>query len=617
MKLRQLTDAQLNGFLGNFDPARPFVSHFPPAEAYADAELDPGVLAAMDAEGIHGVPGSLQVKILSSFVAMDWVNVTRGQTYEIFNSVGVLSTTNLVDLGGIFRVMSASDYLTGNREQMIADMVDTAAAATVAALSKVPNVYVQLAAAIIAMGNALYQSITNLNNPEEKKAEELRLQNAQTETDQQQVRLAQVVMAASGNDYTALFSPRFDGNYPWVVQRRRGGWGFAPGKPEEGGNPAEFMATGGFGCIPGGKRTTSVIQVVKSQSWGKASPYCHGDISNADKAACAMHALAGIFKGQDQFDCNSCLRANSDSATAQDVGTYYATLNQTLFQLGTYIGKPSPLMYTVNGERLLGLWDTYIQSALDTVLYWWIQHEGWGWKNVVSQWISQLYYTPFANEFGIMKDVQGMGDKWRELHLEKGGGNMFEAVVEPSCVNLRARQRGYLLTTLAAYCPKHNGAQGDSTIDIVQRKRDLLTSQARFSIRMRDVTDDDFRQALIDSGVKPGNMGFGLSGNGAGPGPEPTKPKGPGEVTWGGRPTHAPGGTTQAVLSEIIPMDPGVSSVAALNIPDYVEPLGTEINVGMGPGAKGAIDPAAAIMIAGGVVAAAGAALYIAKRGGR
>lgn len=606
MLLRQLTDAQKQALLKGFDATRAYESTFPVSEVTADAELDPAITAAMDTKAVaDAATQGLQRRVLTSMVAADWLNASRHQTFRLYENAGVLSDIPLTDLAGIFSQVSSGAFLVSNEDKVADVMLDYGLNLTSRVLSSVPNVYVQIAAGVVQMAAFIVNAIRDLDTDAGSVAPELRLQNAGVETDEFQVQQSFRLMGGDTPDYTALFAPRFDAQgHDWVVQRRSGGWAFAPGKEESAFTPAQFMATGSLGMMPGARRTTSVIQVVRPRLWGNHNPYCDGSPTKGEKAKCAMHAVGSVFKrGKDrgEFDCEArCLRANSDIPYSDDVGSYYSSLNTTLLQLGTYIGNASPALYTINGAALDPLWRDYVGKLFDQLPYLFSHYSGWGWKAAVAAAGGMLLYNPSFNAFGVM--VGGQIQKiepWKTIAPNYSRYNAYDTVIGPAIERLRARQKGYLKTTLPAYLPRSVGADGDPNLDIEGAKRDILTSQARFSIRMRDVVDRSrggMFEALVESGVKPDQLGLGMKL----PEERPdTKPK----------PT-----VMKAIPAEVQPIDPTVLTVAALDIPEPDDPKGD-----IGPTDETpAASPGTAIAVAGGAaVLGVGAWLALRKRGRR
>ncbi len=571
MIFSQLSPQSQSALLGQFDPLVKYTSVFPSTEAYEDNVLDPSIISLADSnDPSNRAP-------LAAMITEDWMDLSRHQTFELFNATGILSNVPLKEIGGIFKIVSTAQFQTTSTGDLAKAMLETGLAMTSQALASVPNVYAKVAAAVIEYAMFIWRAVETIRSEDAPMPVPLlELQNPRTETDEAQVRSA-LAITGSGADYTRLFAPRFDAeNHNWVVQQRIGGWAFAPGIPEGNGQPAQFITTGGLGMIPGMSRTTSVLQSFFNPSWGNADPYCRGDKTNAwQEFLCGLHEVRiaiGKRTLDVSVDCGSCLRWQSDFATGMDVGNYYRSLNLMLYQLATYVGKPgTPVMYSMNIEELLGKWESYVYKLMEQTPYLLAEHDGWGWKTGVDAAVKRLMWSPVANELGVMMsaiDSNGMimgfpnwPGYWKEV-------NVFDKVIKPALTGLRNAQKGYLKTSVAAYIPTGSGASRD--LDVEQAKRDLLTSQARFSVRMRDVTDGDYFQALVDSGVVPGNTGIGEIKDGTpGSGTEPPDEPVPVDPMVFRKPDPIPPpkgaimASTQAIPDEGMPVAVAVAGGAA------------------------------------------------------
>lgn len=516
MIFSSLSAQSQSALLGQFDPLLKYTSVFPSAEAYKDNVLDPSIVALEDSsDPTNRAP-------LAAMITEDWMDLSRHQTFELFNATGILSNIPLKEIGGIFKTVSAAQFQTTSEGDLAKAMLETGLAATSQALSSVPNAYAKVAAAVIQYALFIWRAVETVRSEDTPQAIPLlELQNPGTESDETQVRTA-LAITGSGSDYTRLFAPRFDAaNHNWVVQQRIGGWAFAPGIPEGNGQPAQFVTSGGLGMIPGMSRTTSVLQSFFAPKWGNADPYCRGDKATKwEQFLCGLHEVKIALKNRTldvNVDCGSCIRWQSDFAPGMDVGTYYRSLNLMLYQLATYVGKPgAPVMFSMNIEELLSKWETYVYKLFDQTPYFLAEHKGWGWKAGVDAAVRQLMWSSAAQDLGVLTSAIDANGQIRGFPDWRGywkATNVFDQVIKPSLTGLRNAQKSYLKTSVAAYIATGSGAARD--LDVEQAKRDLLTSQARFSVRMRDVTDGDFYEALVNSGVRPGNTGMGKISDGA------------------------------------------------------------------------------------------------------
>lgn len=246
---------------------------------------------------------------------------------------------------------------------------------------------------------------------------------------------------------------------------------------------------------------------------------------------------------------------------SSNVGQFYNTTNKLLFNLWGQINEPGPLMYSVDCQEMLDQWQAYFETFWLQAPTWWRKYEGWGWRGQVAMAISHMMCSrPVGwenddpsqeNDWIIGPSMAGVPSQVipdiedKKPHMP-WSQSIFECVIKPAVMDLARRQYQFLDTSLIAYLPAHAGAyfrwsgnkyyadgkpyQNNIVARFYENRRALLTSGKRMNIDLRMVIDPEYRQALIDSGVKwpnrfaPWGGGMKLATSPSSTGIEPLKP---------------------------------------------------------------------------------------------
>ncbi len=529
------TTASFNGE-PSFDPTSNFDAVSPSEKFLNDATMDPGLLFAEKSLTTD------QIALVSAQTAL--ANTLRQQqyiVYDIASQIGVLSPL----VGATQNALKGFDVILSDLDVEVAtaEAITTGIGVAAKTLSAIPTIYTQIAGAIVGVGLWVanmfieYKAGIPPQMPAQAYSKESDLDQFNT-----QVR---TLMGASW-DWTSIFMPRFKGEL--ASQVREDDFGrlvvaFAPGdgdiaKVNVAGsgknrhaifpNEGVFDASGGLGMIPGGQRILSVVQVTPTEA--PVGP---------------AHDHATIYDPR----CGSI-----GKASYIDIGSWYPTTAQGALSLWDFIWQRGAAMYTVDPVRTRVAWAKYFGSIWRGVDKTWGKKAwqggkkdyGWGcgfWQNALSDLVHNYTVSSLDGRVGgtlswspISKaDNYTLGSsdqkQWEKV-------NAYAKIIKPALDQLEAAQIWYLEnTTIAAYLPIEGGQDADPSAQSKPmgaferfsmrtrfnnaRKR-ILSSQAKYEVRLRDVLDPIYR-AQIEAAGGGTQLGFAVALPGA---PPPFEPEG-------------------------------------------------------------------------------------------
>ena len=254
-------------------------------------------------------------------------------------------------------------------------------------------------------------------------------------------------------DWNPLFLPRYGNSFE---SQRRG----------EGGKMLMFIGKErgpGLGYVPGTQRIIGAVQV--------------GPVGNA---------------GMTQIK-------------AQNLGNWYPTAAQLMTALWGQINSPGPYMYFVHANKVRDTWDDYVSAAIEYVndhltprdysddpgAYYAETIEVAELKAAIRPFFKQT----FNAEMYSRQDMDYRGKRKQTI---------FGAYIRPAMKKLRQRQEFYLGKLTVAYIDLNGAAFQDRALKekAIENRILLLEHPSRFQVRLDDVIDDEYRAALIQSGVK-------------------------------------------------------------------------------------------------------------------
>ena len=517
----------------NFDPISPSETFLENATMH-----DPGLLFAAR----ELTPE--QIALVSAQTAL--ANTLRQQqyiVYDIASQIGVLSPF----VGATQNALKAFDVIMNDLDTEVAtaEAITTGIGVAAKALSAVPTIYTQIAAAIVGVGlwvaNMFIQTLADI--PPQMPAQKF---SRDTDLDQFNTQV-RTLMSASW-DWTSIFLPRFKGELSSQVQENRSGglvvaFALGDGDIAQVGSAGSgknrhpvfmgqgvFDASGGLGMIPGGQRILSYLQVTPTEE---------------PQGPTNIHPT--IYDPR----CGSI-----GKSSYLDVGSWYPTTAQGALSLWDFLWQRGPAMYTIDPMRARALWGAYFDSIWEGVDRTWGRNTwqggendyGWGcgfWQNALSDLVHNYTVSTLDGRVGgtlswapISKaDNYTLGSS-EEKQWEKV--NAYTKIIKPALDLLEEAQIWYLEnTTIAAYLPieggkdadpvaqdKQMGAFGRSSMQerFTNARKRIINGPAKYEVRLRDVLDPVYRAQIeaAGGGTQALELGFTLL-----PGaPPPFEPEG-------------------------------------------------------------------------------------------
>lgn len=529
-----------------------FQSRLPGADVFKNSVLDPAI----------GISDALGAMTFASADYGNWVNALRIASFEISTRIGLPPLSN--NLGGIpgnlyqiyndltasleqFPSLEVNEIAPALMKQLGAEAV-SAITGTLNAVGVVPVVG-WIIEAVVGMGLWISDLVSDYKADELGKNAELPpLQTEDPSTDTFQVQRVFETMRkqiggdvirpdgtpqlASNADYTGFFLPAYTGD--WGYQWRQGGVGVRPGlggaAPSLVGPEDAWKAS--FGFMPGAGVVLRTIQASYARYHtlkGGITVDRYNIRCKAKDKPCGKTEAA--FDGS--VDCKQCVTAESVwpeegiayaigglplnvTTPGGNAGQFYPATNKLLQTILDMVTVPGPLLFTVDAERCLSQWSDAFESFWDWMHYEWGKWSGAGWRGQLSRIASCMV----AYDDG---DGYRPGGRYKDMPWEIVGNprsstfnvpyteSIYKRIIEPWLRQFVAYQANYIRSGQVAYVAPGSGALYDGTKirdnelgDLfIQRRSALLGSSARMGVDLRRVLDPVYRQALIESGVKP------------------------------------------------------------------------------------------------------------------
>lgn len=453
-----------------------FATVLPSADLLDDSTLDAGLSTI--APGLAGA--SLQrhlIKLAGTDALLAQQHVVRG----LAMATGILSHHEkwVRPALNAFSLLGTTDVA-----ELRHALVSTAIGTVGNILSAIPSIYTQIAAAVIGLGQLLY----NLFAPgaQTPPRDVLPMQQYDDDTDMGQINF-HVQRALYERDLTSLFLPRFEGTITVQIRKDETGrhapaFGLGNAKTGDG---AEFHNTGALGFIPGGRRITSIIQSRVLMPQRSKRPY---------------------------YDprCGGCSWSGGPKVIGRDVGSFYPSTNAAALTVWDHVMQVGPAMYEVDALALQRKWRDYSDAWGDGLAWLWNHSSmanmfGLGVWRCSLQDATRLSTVGVNNQIGVMSwaPFDGCDDTYSVGSFLEN--SLYAGLVDQASMALWLAQHYYLRnTTVAAYLhPDPSAARNDPAMQAViddARARILQTSE-RFEVRKEDVVDTDYRSLLEEAGA--------------------------------------------------------------------------------------------------------------------
>ncbi|EDM74158.1 hypothetical protein PPSIR1_39145 [Plesiocystis pacifica SIR-1] len=528
-----------------------FKSHLPGKEVFANSVLDPSI----------GIDGELALETFAKADWMNWISTTQISLYEVGTRVGLTPTVGRPLTSALADVYKNIQFTLDayNRgaapEELVADLLKNAGLQALQQIAGQSNMIAQTVAQVIAAAVWAADVVAAHRNSELAKNVSLPpLQSEEPATDSWQVnRVFEFIRragsggvvfpdgkieAASNADYTNLYLPAYRHSRAWKIQYRSGGVAAQQGDPSKARGPrgeTEFQFDPGdgstFGFMPGTTTSLRVLQAshrfyqsVRGTPVDRYALRCRG----IDKP-CWQSPKA--FDGTK--DCRQCVAAESVWPTkgvgwayggaplnattpGENVGAFYPSMNKLLLNLLGMIVQPGPLLFTVDFALVYDSWRACFERFWDFIRREWSRYSGSGWRGVLSRLATLM--TAYTSDSGLVVGGRDPGHPLALIQNPREGefqvpfeASIFAQIIAPYCRDAYAMQAHYLDTLEIAYIPPGAGAlyqkSGKLKTDalgskFVKARKELLSSTKRMSVNLRQVTDPEYRAALLSSGVK-------------------------------------------------------------------------------------------------------------------
>jgi hypothetical protein len=518
----------------DFDPDAPFVPHaLLGDETLENAILDPAIFATR-----VGLPPDALRQQTTRLMLRDVLRQQQFLVFDVGRSVGVLSE----HVPAVSRALQFVDLASASMDavNLAESMLGTAIGLAAKTLGSIPNLYVQIAAAALALVDNLVrwaQWIGKIDQPQARLViPEMPMQEYSSQTDADLFNSDVRVTMQTGYDWSRIFSPRYAGKLTGITAKNRIGqrsigwalgtgqvprvvypasgrhadrhkWRYVDARTEGGG----FLASGGLGMMPGGDRIFGIVQTT------------------------ATEAASGPRRGHPTvYDPRCDAAISSDPVVRTDLGSYYPVTTQGAASLWSFVTRRGPEMFTIDCFGLMNgrtadksgaemmAWPRYLTRIWEGVVQLWRAEKyegGWGcsfWKAALQQLV-QAYtvsgdlgvgvvsWTPTSNKALTSKDQ----DKWE-------AANVYDARIKDTLQKLAAEQLLALGTSnVAAYLPIKGGADADPLRQpqimgamreyqvrraFVQARKRILNTDAKKTVCLRDVLDPEFKRQITRRG---------------------------------------------------------------------------------------------------------------------
>lgn len=543
---------------------RTFESKLPGKDVFANSVLDPAI----------GVGGELAMKTFATADWRNWISSMQIGLFEIATRIGIppLQDTSLNQ--GLSLVYSTLETTASAFEQtddpskVAADLAGNVGLQVVAQIVGQSNLITMVAALVyqaarwaVDVGRAVVAD--NLG----KFVSLPPLQTEDPATDTWQVnRVFEVfrsrgtggvvfpdgkIEPASNADYTSLFLPAYNVNRPWRLQDRERGvaaqQGYSSVALGPGGAATQYQFDIGdgssFGFMPG---TTTMLRVLQAN-------YKFYDTVRGTPVDRYALRCVGVdkpcWKVQKTFngdrDCRQCVDPESvwpeigigwaysgaplnATTVGENVGAFYPSANKLLANMLDAISRPGPLLYTIDIHMVRDQWKESFERFWEFAAAEWRRYRGTGWRGLISRLAT--FMTTFEHDGQIR-----LGGREPYMPLEliasprhdadfkiKFKDSIFSRIIDPFCQDFLAVQEHYLDTTTVAYIPPGAGAVYNPSGSVrktklgdqfITARRELLNSNKRVLVDLRQVIDPEYREALARVGVKPSPVNAALHGS--------------------------------------------------------------------------------------------------------
>jgi hypothetical protein len=539
-----------------------FESALPGKEVFANSVLDPAI----------GLAGDLALQTFAAADWQNWISTAKVSLFEIGTRIGLPPIEGTSLASGVASVYSNIEKSVSalqqfqNPSELVPELLKNAGLQILQQLAGTNMIAATVAQVLAA---AMWAIDVVATHKHDELAKDVALPPLQTEdpaTDTWQVnRVYEVfrrkgvggivypdggIEPASNADYTNFFLPAYRSTEPWAVQHRASGIAAQQGPATEARGPSgstqyNFDIGDGstFGFMPG---TTTTLRVLQA-SYGHYYAV-RGDVK-VDRYTLRCRGLdKPCWKTVKAFDgsrdCRQCVDAESVWPTkgigwayggaplnattpGENVGAFYPSTNKLLLNLLSSIARPGPLLYTVNAEEITRRWKDSFERFWEFTAGEWRRYDGTGWRGLLSRLATLM--TAFNNdgEFQLGgRDPEmplDMIASPRDAHFELPfSASIYSRIIAPFCVELGQLQLHYLDTVSVAYIPPGAGGIYTATGKVrqnqvgdrfVSARRELLNSNKRMLVDLRQVSDPEYRAELERSGVKPSPVNQALIGS--------------------------------------------------------------------------------------------------------
>ena len=542
---------------------RTFTSKLPGKEVFANSVLDPAI----------GIGGALGIKTFATADWRNWISSMQIGLFEIATRIGVppLQDTSLnYGLSLVYDVLEETTGAVSGSEdpgQVAADLAGNVALQVVGQIvgqsnlaTMVITLVYQAARWAVDVGRAVAADMLG------KYVSFPPLQTEDPATDTWQVnRVFELIRSrgsggvafpdgelepASNADYTSLYMPAYNVNRPWRLGYREHGVAAQHGTAVTAVGPAgdanyQFDVGDGsnFGFMPGTSTTLRVLQATyRSYSSVRGTPVDRFSLrcTGVDKPCWRVQKT---FSGD--RDCRQCVDPETvwpvkgigwayggaplnATTVGENVGAFYPSANKLLLNLLDAISRPGPLLYTIDIHLIRQHWKASFESFWNFAAAEWRRYHGPGWRGLISRLAT--FMTAFEHDGQIR-----LGGREPYMPLEliadprhhadfkiKFADSIFARIIDPFCQDFAAVQNHYLDTVMVAYIPPGAGAlySPNGTIkktklgeQFLEARRELLNSNKRVLVDLRQVTDPEYRDELARVGVKPSPVNPALHGS--------------------------------------------------------------------------------------------------------
>jgi hypothetical protein len=214
-------------------------------------------------------------------------------------------------------------------------------------------------------------------------------------------------------------------------------------------------------------------------------------------------------------------------------------VNKLLANMLDAISRPGPLLYTIDIHEIHRQWKLSFEGFWDFAAAEWRRYHGTGWRGLISRLAT--FMTTFEHD-GELR----LGGREPYMPLNRIAAprhdaefkipfseSIFARIIEPFCRDFALVQEHYLDTLMVAYIPPGAGAVFGASGKVKRNRlgdrfetarRELLNSNKRVLVDLRQVIDPEYRDELAKVGVKPSPVNAALHGSPGVSGHEILKP---------------------------------------------------------------------------------------------